>query len=644
MADFRIAPIPALNSSSLGGSRLAARIALGLLSLAALLLALAPRASAAEYSASPCSGLAASTELRVETLAPVAITGVDNCAASKSIVLEGNNAGTAVKSSLGARWVLSAPSFSEFREVEMRFSFPGDWAATSLTWNVEASGGGSAGIMESAGRFGNSHIVPSDGFGLYRAGTKYAPGEFKAGTKTFITNLRCEIQNCAATPNVAAAIDSLRVRMTDNDLPTIQSLGGSLLDPGSLSGTKQVTFTAKDPGSGVFFDHIRVDGETKVLDLADSNGGRCRQPFTAFVPCLRSFGFSGNIDTTELVDGNHTVVVETCDATSVNCAQAAPIQIAVANAPVNTVAPSIAGAPRFAGPLTASPGNWDEAAPATFSYKWLRCPASASAPADHAACTPIAGATAQTYTPVKADLGQRDMVEVTATLAETAGQATAQAFSPPSEVVAKAATATALQCAPASVKVGEAIQCSVDVTDPAVPGNRPTGSVHFSSDNAGGGFVGGADCKLPAQGANRCTVTYRATALSARADGKDAIKAEYLDDGVNAASSGSAEVKVGAPPKVEKPDAGAPGTRILKRPRKKTASRAARFTFSSDQPGSSFQCKLDRRPFKSCRSPFKAKRLKPGRHSFQVKAVNAAGAVDPTPAVFRWKVGRPRKK
>jgi hypothetical protein len=83
--------------------------------------------------------------------------------------------------------------------------------------------------------------------------------------------------------------------------------------------------------------------------------------------------------------------------------------------------------------------------------------------------------------------------------------------------------------------------------------------------------------------------------------------------------------------------AGAPETRIVKHPRRRTSRRTASFAFSADQPGSSFQCKLDRGAFKPCRSPFRRK-LKPGRHSFRVRAVSSAGAVDPTPASFRWKI------
>ena len=81
-----------------------------------------------------------------------------------------------------------------------------------------------------------------------------------------------------------------------------------------------------------------------------------------------------------------------------------------------------------------------------------------------------------------------------------------------------------------------------------------------------------------------------------------------------------------------------PNTTIEKGPKKKTHSHKAKFKFSSNEPGSSFQCKLDRKPFKSCTSPKKYANLKPGRHKFQVRGIDAAGNTDSTPATRKWKV------
>lgn len=54
-------------------------------------------------------------------------------------------------------------------------------------------------------------------------------------------------------------------------------------------------------------------------------------------------------------------------------------------------------------------------------------------------------------------------------------------------------------------------------------------------------------------------------------------------------------------------------------------------SFTATEAASSFQCRVDTGKFASCSSPFQ-KRLAAGVHVFEVRAVDAAGNVDPTPA------------
>ncbi len=77
---------------------------------------------------------------------------------------------------------------------------------------------------------------------------------------------------------------------------------------------------------------------------------------------------------------------------------------------------------------------------------------------------------------------------------------------------------------------------------------------------------------------------------------------------------------------------GAPQTTLKRKPAKKTHDRTPSFRFGSNEPGSTFQCKLDGGAYKACRSPFTAKRLSLGRHSFKVRARDASGKLDPSPA------------
>ena len=86
------------------------------------------------------------------------------------------------------------------------------------------------------------------------------------------------------------------------------------------------------------------------------------------------------------------------------------------------------------------------------------------------------------------------------------------------------------------------------------------------------------------------------------------------------------------------PDSTPPQTKITKHPKKKTHSHKAKFAFKSNEPGSTFKCKLDKKTWKSCSSPKKYKNLKVGKHKFRVYAIDAAGNADPTPAVWKWRV------
>jgi hypothetical protein len=81
-----------------------------------------------------------------------------------------------------------------------------------------------------------------------------------------------------------------------------------------------------------------------------------------------------------------------------------------------------------------------------------------------------------------------------------------------------------------------------------------------------------------------------------------------------------------------------PRTTILKTPKRRSRSNTARFEFESDEPGSRFLCRLDGKPFDLCRSPKRYKRLAPGRHLFEVRAIDPDGHLDPTPAKKKFTV------
>ena len=105
------------------------------------------------------------------------------------------------------------------------------------------------------------------------------------------------------------------------------------------------------------------------------------------------------------------------------------------------------------------------------------------------------------------------------------------------------------------------------------------------------------------------------------------------------AAMAEAFLQVQPPPPPSPPaDTDPPETTITKRAPNKLEGHKAKYKFVSDEPESTFQCKIDKKPFKPCTSPKKVKRLDEGKHKFKVRAVDAAGNVDPTVAKDKFKV------
>ncbi len=116
-------------------------------------------------------------------------------------------------------------------------------------------------------------------------------------------------------------------------------------------------------------------------------------------------------------------------------------------------------------------------------------------------------------------------------------------------------------------------------------------------------------------------------------------------DARNATPSNTVPMTTGAC--VGSSDTRAPNTVFHVKPPKVTRSRTASFHFGATER-SRFRCKLDRRVWTKCRlsDPYVLsmgktyRRLKPGYHTFRVRAIDRAGNADRTPAVYRWRIRR----
>ena len=86
-------------------------------------------------------------------------------------------------------------------------------------------------------------------------------------------------------------------------------------------------------------------------------------------------------------------------------------------------------------------------------------------------------------------------------------------------------------------------------------------------------------------------------------------------------------------------DTAPPDTTITAYPLNPSTSAAPTFSFIGSDTGSgvaSFQCSLDNAAVVDCASPQSYSNLADGSHTFQVRAVDSVGNVDPTPASYTW--------
>ena len=105
-------------------------------------------------------------------------------------------------------------------------------------------------------------------------------------------------------------------------------------------------------------------------------------------------------------------------------------------------------------------------------------------------------------------------------------------------------------------------------------------------------------------------------------------------DGVIRRDIGADEIRTPATDDCRAPDTEIKGVKVRRRRRRATIA------FGAADPGARFLCRLDARPFASCTSPVTYRRLKRGRHTFQVRAIDSFGNVELAPAVRRFRVRR----
>jgi hypothetical protein len=164
---------------------------------------------------------------------------------------------------------------------------------------------------------------------------------------------------------------------------------------------------------------------------------------------------------------------------------------------------------------------------------------------------------------------------------------------------------------------------TVIATSPANPTNDTTGDFTFTSPNGGTSF----ECRVDGGAYAACAATYTTAALS---EGAHTLDVRAVDAAGNVdATPVSYTWTV---------DSTAPDTLIDSAPPAVTADNTGSFDFSSPENGVSFECSLDSGAYAACPAAYTTAALADGPHTLEVRAVDAAGNVDASPAAHTWTV------
>jgi len=154
---------------------------------------------------------------------------------------------------------------------------------------------------------------------------------------------------------------------------------------------------------------------------------------------------------------------------------------------------------------------------------------------------------------------------------------------------------------------------------PANPTNSSTASFSFSSTEAGS-----FQCQIDAGGFIACTSSQTYNGLTSDSH---TFEVRAVDGAGNTDPTPATYTWI--------IDTIAPDTTITGNPPNPSNNGNASFTFIADE-SATFQCRLDGNPFTACTSPQSYANLSIGNHTFEVRAIDSVGNVDPTPATYIW--------
>lgn len=212
---------------------------------------------------------------------------------------------------------------------------------------------------------------------------------------------------CPSEPQFAAevGITSAQIVLSTNAVPSGSEFSGTLLTE-TVTGKGTLSFTAKDPGPGVYRAEVLIDGHEVWAGTPSLNEGRCvvagtyegARAFNYAQPCPAEAAVHAEVETASVADGAHHLTVEVEDAAG-NVATVYSATLTTANHPVSPII--LPPAPPNRGALNGTPASESAVLaasgkqPKTFTRAIAHSAVTLTGRLTDPAGTPIAGAQVQ---------------------------------------------------------------------------------------------------------------------------------------------------------------------------------------------------------------------------------------------------------
>lgn len=209
---------------------------------------------------------------------------------------------------------------------------------------------------------------------------------------------------CPTEPEFAAevGITSAQIVLSTNAVPSGSGFSGTLLNE-TVTGKGTLSFTAKDPGPGVYRAKMLIDGHEVWAGSPSLNEGKCvavgtyegARAFNYAQPCAAEAAVNAEVETASLADGAHHLTVEVEDAAG-NVATVYSGTLTTANHPVSPII--LPPAPPNRGALNGTPASESATLivsgkrPKTFTRTIARSAVTFAGQLTNTAGTPITGA------------------------------------------------------------------------------------------------------------------------------------------------------------------------------------------------------------------------------------------------------------